>query len=243
LAAVTVPSSSADKPSSEEDAMNLDLSARVDAYIEDRLLGADPVLGAVLAANSTAGLRPIDVSAAQGRFLELLVRISGARNILEIGTLGGYSAIAMARTLPEGGRLVTLEYEAAHAAVALKNFEHAGLSHQIVLHLGPAAETLPKLAEAGAGPFDLVFIDADKPNNPGYLDWAVRLSRPGATIILDNVIRDGHVADANSSDRNVRGAQAAFELIRDHKRIDSTALQTVGIKGYDGFIIGIVRPA
>jgi predicted O-methyltransferase YrrM len=223
-----------------EETMDLNLSARVDTYIEDRLLGSDPMLEAVLAANTAAGLRPIDVSPAQGRFLELLARITGAKNILEIGTLGGYSAIAMARALPEGGRLVTLEYEPAHAAVALDNFKRAGLSHRIVLHMGAAAETLPKLAEAGAVPFDLVFIDADKPNNVTYLDWAVRLSRPGTVIVLDNVVRDGKVIDSGATDANVIGSRAAFDWIGSHPRLRASALQTVGAKGWDGFAIMVV---
>lgn len=220
--------------------MDLDLSARVDTYIEDLLLGSDPVLGAVLEANTAAGLRPIDVSPAQGRFLELLVRIIRARNVLEIGTLGGYSAIAMARALPEGGRLVTLEYEPAHAAVALENFKRAGLSDRIDLQLGAAAETLPKLAESGAGPFDFVFIDANKPSNVIYLEWAVRLARPGTVIVLDNVVRDGQVIDSASTDTSVLGTRAAFDWIGSHPRLRASALQTVGAKGWDGFAIMLV---
>ncbi len=216
----------------------------VDIYASDHLLAdIDPIFASVLAANAAAGLPAIDVSPLQGKFLNLIVRMTGARKILEIGTLGAYSTIWMGRALPDNGRIISLEYAHTHAETALQNIENAGLSSKIEVRTGAALEILPKLAAEGAGPLDLVFIDADKPNNPGYLDWAVKLSRPGTTIILDNVIRDGHVADANSSDRNVRGAQAAFELIRDHKRIDSTALQTVGLKGYDGFIIGVVLPA
>lgn len=225
---------------SEEEAMDLSRTARVDAYIEDRLLGEDPMLTAVLAANTAAGLRPIDVSAAQGRFLELLVRITGASHILEIGTLGGYSAIAMARALPAGGRLLTLEYEPAHAAVALENVQRAGLSDRITLHVGAAAETLPRLAEAGAGPFDLIFIDADKPNNVTYLEWAVRLARPGTVIILDNVIRDGQVLEPDNTDPSVIGTRAAFDWIGHHPRLRASALQTVGAKGWDGFAIMVV---
>lgn len=218
--------------------------ASVDAYVEANLLsGIDPIFTSILAANAAAGLPAIDVSPLQGKFLNLIVRMIGARNILEIGTLGAYSTVWMGRALPANGRIITLEYARRNAETALQNIENAGLSSKIEVRLGPALETLPKLAAEGAGPFDLVFIDADKPNNPGYLDWAVKLARPGATIILDNVIRDGKVADLKSTDASVRGAQAAFELIRDHKRIDSTALQTVGLKGYDGFIIGIVLPA
>lgn len=216
----------------------------VDTYAADHLLAdIDPIFASILAANAAAGLPAIDVSPLQGKFLNLIVRMTGARNILEIGTLGAYSTVWMGRAIPANGRIITLEYAQSHAKIALQNIENAELSSQIDVRVGPALETLPKLAAEGAGPFDLVFIDADKPNNPGYLDWAVKLARPGATIILDNVIRDGHVADTGSADRNVRGAQAAFELIRDHKRIDSTALQTVGLKGYDGFIIGVVLPA
>jgi len=214
----------------------------VDTYIGDNLLAdADPIFEQVLRANAAGGLPAIDVSPAQGKFLNLLVRISGARRILEIGTLGGYSTIWLAKALPADGRLVSLEFAEKHAAVAKDNLARAGLLDKAEVRVGAALDTLPKVESEGLGPFDLVFIDADKPNNPHYLDWAIRLSRPGTVIILDNVVRDGRVVEAKSADRNVEGARAAFELLRAHPRVDSTALQTVGLKGWDGFILGLVR--
>lgn len=210
----------------------------VDSYISDRLLAeADPVLEAILRANAAAGLPAIDVSPAQGKFLHLLVRIVGARRILEIGTLGGYSTVWMASALPPDGHLISLEYAERHAAVARENIARAGLLERVEVRQGAALDLLPDVP----GPFDLVFIDADKPNNPGYLDWAVRLSRPGSVIVLDNVVRDGKVTDASSEDRNVRGSRAAFDYVHDHPRLDATALQTVGLKGYDGFALALVR--
>lgn len=220
--------------------MRPELFTGVDRYIEEKLLGDDPHLAAVLAANATAGLRPIDVSPAQARFLALLVSISGARRILEVGTLGGYSAISMARSLPAGGSLTTLEFDPHHAAVAKANIRRAGLGDLIEVVVGPAAETLPALADAGAGPFDLVFIDADKPSNVIYLDWALRLSRPGSVIVLDNVVRSGGLADPDSSDPSVIGSRAAFDWIASQPRLRATALQTVGAKGWDGFAIMVV---
>jgi predicted O-methyltransferase YrrM len=215
----------------------------VDNYIEANLLAdIDPIFGQVLRANAAGGLPAIDVSPTQGKFLSLLVAISGARNILEIGTLGGYSTIWMARALPAGGRLVSLEFSDKHAAVARDNLARAGLLERVEVRVGAALDSLPGVEADGLGPFDLVFIDADKPNNPGYLDWALRLSHPGTVIVLDNVVRDGRVVDAKSADRNVKGARAAFELLKAHPRIDSTALQTVGAKGWDGFILGVVKP-
>lgn len=214
--------------------------AAVDDYIEERLLAADPVLERVLKANAAAGLPAIDVSPAQGKLLNLLVRMSGARRVLEIGTLGGYSTLWMARALPADGRIVTLEFSPHHAATAEANIEAAGFASQIDIRVGAAAETLPVLASEGAGPFDFVFIDADKPSNPIYLDWAVRLARPGSVIVLDNVVRNGAVADAGSTDANVLGSRAGFDFFREHPRLNATALQTVGAKGYDGFAVAIV---
>ena len=214
--------------------------AKVDAYIEERLLGDDAVQAETLRQNAADGLRPIDVSPAQGKFLHLIARMIGARRILEVGTLGGYSTIWLARALPADGRIITLEYEPRHAETARRNIARAGFADRVEVRVGAAADTLPKLAAEGAGPFDLVFIDADKPNNPVYLDWAVRLSRPGTVIVLDNVVRDGGVADAGSTDANVRGSRAAFDYFRDHPRLEATALQTVGSKGYDGFAVAIV---
>lgn len=210
----------------------------VDSYISERLLGgAAPVFEAILRANASAGLPAIDVSPAQGKFLHLMVKIAGARRILEIGTLGGYSTVWMASALPADGRLITLEYSPHHAEVARDNVARAGLLERIEVRQGAALDLLPAIS----GSFDLIFIDADKPNNPGYLEHALRLSRPGTVIILDNVVRDGRVTDASSEDRNVRGSRAAFDFFRDHPRLDSTALQTVGMKGYDGFAIALVK--
>ncbi|RUW19365.1 O-methyltransferase [Mesorhizobium sp. M4B.F.Ca.ET.215.01.1.1] len=213
----------------------------VDDYIVSSLFAADPVLDAVLAANRDQGLPAIDVSAAQGKLLSLLVRIRGARRVLEIGTLGGYSTIWMARGLPADGKVVTLELDAHHARVARSNFERAGVSDRIDLRIGPALQSLAVLSGENAGLFDLVFIDADKPNNPNYLDWAMKLSRPGTVIVCDNVIRDGAVVDEDGGDANVEGARAAFSFIGGDKRLDGTAIQTVGAKGYDGFAIAIVE--
>jgi predicted O-methyltransferase YrrM len=220
--------------------MSAELWGRVDDYIADKLVDEDAALADALRANAAGGLRPIDVSAAQGKFLHLLVRMSGARRILEIGTLGAYSTIWMAKALPAGGSIITLEYEPHHAEVARRNIERAGYSDRIEVRVGAAAETLPILAAEQPEPFDFVFIDADKPNNPTYLDWAVRLGRPGTVIVLDNVVRDGEVANAASRDPNVLGSRGAFELIAGNKRLSATALQTVGAKGYDGFAVMIL---
>ncbi|MER8753690.1 O-methyltransferase [Mesorhizobium sp. M1050] len=215
--------------------------AVVDDYIVASLFDSDPVLDAVLAANHDQGLPAIDVSAAQGKLLSLLVRIRGAKNVLEIGTLGGYSTIWMARELPADGRIVTLELDQHHAKVARSNFERAGVSARIDLRVGPALQSLAALGAENAGPFDLIFIDADKPNNPHYLSWAMRLSLPGTVIICDNVIRDGAVLNEDGRDANVEGARAAFSFIGGEKHLDGTAIQTVGAKGYDGFAIAIVE--
>ena len=213
----------------------------VDAYIDDRLVPADPALEGVLAANHRAGLPPIDVSAAQGRFLHLLARIAGARRILEIGTLGGYSTINLARALPDDGRLVTLEFNPRHAEVARANIQDAGLADRCEVQTGEALRSLPLLEAEGFGPVDLTFIDADKPNNAAYMDWALRLSRPGSIIVVDNVVRSGAVLDASGKDPSVAGARAAFDLASTHPRLDATALQTVGAKGWDGFLLAVVR--
>jgi predicted O-methyltransferase YrrM len=213
---------------------------RVDDYIVEKLVDEDAALAAALAANAAGGLRPIDVSAAQGKFLHLLVRMSGAKRVLEVGTLGAYSTIWIAKALPAGGKVVTLEYDPHHAEVARGNIERAGLSDRIEVRVGAAADTLPMLAAENPEPFDFVFIDADKPSNPIYLDWAIRLGRPGTVIVLDNVVRDGEVANGASADPNVRGSRAAFDLIAASPRLSATALQTVGSKGYDGFAVMIL---
>ena len=214
--------------------------AAVDDYIVDALFEADPALDAVLAANHDQGLPAIDVSPAQGKLLSLLARIQGAKRILEIGTLGGYSTIWMARALPAQVKIVTLELDSHHARVARSNFERAGVSERVDLRVGPALQSLAALSAENAGPFDLIFIDADKPNNPNYLSFAMRLSRPGTVIVCDNVVRDGAVLDEDGHDANVEGARAAFSFIGGNKRLDGTAIQTVGAKGYDGFAIAIV---
>ncbi|RWE73766.1 O-methyltransferase [Mesorhizobium sp.] len=215
--------------------------AAVDDYIVSSLFEADPVLDAVLRANRDQGLPAIDVSPAQGKLLSLLVRIRGAKTVLEVGTLGGYSTIWMARGLPADGKVVTLELDPHHARVARSNFERAGVSGKVALRVGPALQSIAALVDENAGPFDLIFIDADKPNNPNYLDWAMKLSRSGTIIVCDNVIRDGAVVKKNSGDVNVEGARAAFSFIGGEKRLDGTAIQTVGAKGYDGFAIAIVE--
>jgi predicted O-methyltransferase YrrM len=212
----------------------------VDRYITDTLVGSDPALDAALAASADAGLPPIAVAPNQGKLLYLLARASRTRNILEIGTLGGYSAIWLARALPSNGRLVTLEADPKHAEVAQANIDRAGLAELVEIRLGAALDTLPELATEAAGPFDLVFIDADKPSTPEYVSWALRLSRPGSLIVIDNVVRDGTVADAASDDASVQGMRRANELLASDPRVTATALQTVGTKGYDGFAIGFV---
>ncbi|WP_454916519.1 O-methyltransferase [Xanthobacter sediminis] len=209
----------------------------VDDYLADRLLPRDPVLEATLAASAAAGLPPIAVSATQGQMLHLFALMMGARRILEIGTLGGYSTLFLARALPADGRLVTLEAAPHHAAVAAANFRRAGLSDRIDLRVGPALETLPKLEAEGAGPFDFVFIDADKPSNTEYLRWALRLTRPGSVIICDNVVRNGAVLNADSPDASVQGVRRFFDALAAETGLTATAVQTVGAKGYDGFAL------
>jgi predicted O-methyltransferase YrrM len=211
----------------------------VDRYIVDHLVPYDTALEQALAANAEAGLPPIDVSPAQGKFLHLLARMSGAKRILEIGTLGGYSTIWLARALGESGRLVTLEAVAGHAEVARGNIERAGLGAKVDILVGLAAETLPTLV--GQPPFDFIFIDADKPSNPTYLRWALQLSRPGTVLVCDNVVRDGQIVDPNCSDPRVQGTQQMFDLMAAEPRLTATAVQTVGAKGWDGFILATVE--
>ena len=217
--------------------------ARVDQYFTDLLVPSDPVLDQALAASEAAGLPAINVAPNQGKFLHLLARIQGARRILEIGTLGAYSTIWLARALPSDGRLITLESNPAHAEVARANIARAGLEGVVDVRVGRALDTLPQLASEGAGPFDMVFIDADKPSNPHYLAWALRLIRAGGLIIGDNVVRDGKVADSASHDPNVQGVRAFLDMLAADPRLDATALQTVGSKGWDGFSLAIASPA
>jgi predicted O-methyltransferase YrrM len=208
---------------------------RVDAWIADRLTPPDPVLEATLAANAAAGLPAIDVSPAEGRFLHILARMVGARRILEIGTLGGYSTIWLARALPPGGQVTTLEVDARHAEVARANLTRAGLADRVEVRVGRALDTLPSLD----GPFDMVFIDADKRSNPEYLAWALQLARPGTVIVCDNVVREGRVADA-SVNPDLDGIRRFFDMLAAEPRLTGTALQTVGVRGWDGFAVAIV---
>jgi predicted O-methyltransferase YrrM len=225
--------------------MGQELWSAVDRYIGDHLLAPDPVLDGALAASEAAGLPPISVTPNQGKLLHLLARIHGARSILELGTLGGYSTIWLARALPDGGRLVTLEANPGYADVARKNIADAGLSALVQLRVGPALETLPQLLAEGAGPFDLIFIDADKQNYPGYFEWSLKLSRPGSVIIGDNVVRDGAILDPGAGDpslgvEGLRGVRRFYELLAAEPRVTATAVQTVGAKGHDGFAVALV---
>jgi predicted O-methyltransferase YrrM len=209
---------------------------RMDAYIADRLVPADPALDAALAANAAARLPAIDVSPTEGKLLQIFARMVGARRILEIGTLGGYSTIWLARALPPGGRLVTLEYDPRHAAVARANLARAGLAEVVEVVVGRALDSLPGVA----GPFDMVFIDADKRSNPDYLGWALKLARPGTVIVCDNVVRDGRVADPASTDPDMVGIRRFYDMLAAEPRLAATAIQTVGARGWDGFAIAIV---
>jgi predicted O-methyltransferase YrrM len=212
----------------------------VDHYVSGLMMPPDPVLDAALADSAAAGLPPINVSPVQGRFLMLLARSHGARSILEIGTLGGYSTIWLARGLPKGGRLVTLEFEPRHAAVAKANLSRAGLGSVVEVRVGRALDTLPGLDSDGLGPFDFIFIDADKEGYPDYLPWAIKLSRPGTLIVADNVVRKGAVADASGTDPHTKGIRRFHELVAAEPRLTATVLQTVGSKGHDGFLLALV---
>ena len=221
--------------------MNQDLWTAVDQYINDQLVPSDPVLDAALDACTAAELPAISVTPSLGKLLQLLARLVDAKNILEIGTLGGYSTLWLARALPAGGRVITLEADAKHAKVACKNIARAGLADVVELREGKALDTLPELAAEGLEAFDLIFIDADKSNNPHYFDWALRLSHKGTLIIVDNVVRGGAVIEADSTDPNIQGVRRLFEILAAEPRVVSTALQTVGSKGYDGFVIALVK--
>lgn len=212
----------------------------VDQYMSDVLIPKDSTLEEVLQANASANLPAHDVSPTQGKFLQLLVQIQGARNILEIGTLGGYSTIWLARALPSGGRIVTLEASEKHAEIARSNIERANLNDKIEIRLGLALDSLKQIENEKYAPFDFIFIDADKQNNPAYFEWALKLSRPGTVIIGDNVVREGEVIDNTSSDPRVQGIRHFYELIAAEPRVSATALQTVGSKGYDGFVMAVV---
>lgn len=212
----------------------------VDDYLTDALLGDDPALDAAVRANEAAELPPIDVTPVQGKLLHLLARATGARRVLELGTLGGYSTIWLARAVGPKGRVVTLERETKHAEVARRNLEHAGVADRVEIRLGVALDSLAALSAEHVAPFDLVFIDADKRSMAQYMDWAIRLSRPGALIIGDNVIREGAVTDPSSTDENVIGVRAMFDALATDRRVSATAIQTVGRKGYDGFTLAVV---
>jgi predicted O-methyltransferase YrrM len=217
-----------------------DIWTDVDRYFSSALIKSDRALTAAVKANRKAELPAIDVTPLQGRFLEILIRTSGARRILEIGTLGGYSTIWLARAVPDSGLVVTLELEPKHASIAQKNIEHAGLAQRVDLHIGPASESLSKLVENSADPFDFIFIDADKAGYPEYLQWSLKLSHPGTLIVADNVVRDGKVIDPKNPDPNIKGVRSFTKLLAAEKRLASTVLQTVGGKGYDGFAIAVV---
>ncbi|MGI9034092.1 MAG: O-methyltransferase [Acidimicrobiales bacterium] len=221
--------------------MNPDLWTAVDAYICGLLVPSDPALHAAVADSAAAGLPAISVTPSQGKLLALLVQLRSARNILEVGTLGGYSAIWMARAMDTGGRLVTLEADSHHAEVARANIDRAGLSQVVDVRVGAALDTLPALEAEDAGPFDFAFIDADKENNAEYFGWALRLSRPGAVIVVDNVVRDGAVVDTARTDPATVGTRRLYEAMSAEARVSATVVQTVGSKGYDGFAIAVVR--
>ncbi len=206
----------------------------VDRYITDLLVTPDVALTAALEASAAAGLPSISITACQGKLLQLLAGACSARNVLEMGTLGGYSTIWLARALPPDGRLITLEFDPKHAEVARGNIARAGFSKVVELRVGRALDTLPKIAAEGRGPFDFIFIDADKPTYPEYFTWAVKLSRPGTLIVIDNVVRKGAVVDGDSDDPNVQGIRRLNELIAAERRVEATTIQTVGSKGYDG---------
>ena len=220
--------------------MTKDLWTAVDQYVSDVLVGHDPALEEALAESSKAGLPAINVAPNQGKMLMLFARMLGARRILEIGTLGGYSTIWLARGLAPGGRVVTLEADAKHAEVARRNLDRAGVSDRVEIVLGKALETLPGIEAQGGGPYDLFFIDADKASIPDYFQWSLKLSRPGSLIVVDNVVREGAVIQSDSTDESVRGVRRFNELVAAEPRVTATTIQTVGIKKYDGFAMVLV---
>jgi predicted O-methyltransferase YrrM len=220
--------------------MSQDQWTAVDRYFADLLVPSDAALDAALADSAAAGLAAINVAPNQGKLLYLLARLHGTRTILEIGTLGGYSTIWLARALPADGRLVTLEVDALHANVARGNIARAGLADRVELRLGRAIDLLPQLVAEGRGPFDFIFIDADKASAADYFTWSLKLSRPGTVILVDNVVREGEVVNAESSDASVQGIRRFNEMLATEKRVTATAIQTVGSKGYDGFALVMV---
>ena len=214
--------------------------AEVDGFIADLFVNPDPVLDAALEAGGKAGMPEIEVSPSYGKLLFLLAKMVGAKRILEIGTLAGYSTIWMARALPRDGRLISLEFDRKHADVARKNIDRAGFADKVEVRVGEALDSLPKIQAANEGPFDLFFLDADKPNNPAYFEWALKLSRKGSLIIADNVVRYGALIDMESKDANVKGVRSFLEMVSREKRVSATAIQTVGVKGHDGFALALV---
>jgi predicted O-methyltransferase YrrM len=226
--------------------MSQALWTAVDSYIAERLLSRDSAPEAALAASERAGLPSIAITPNQGKLLELLARIHKAQSILELGTLGGYSTIWLARGLPEGGRLITLERDPRYAEVARESISRAGVGKRVEIRVGPALETLPQLHTEGAGPFDLIFIDADKQNYPGYLEWSLKLSRVGTAIVGDNVVRAGAILDPDAEDPGfgdggaAAGVRRFYEMLAAQPRVEATAIQTVGAKGHDGFALGLV---
>lgn len=219
--------------------MTQKLWTEVDEYLNSRLIGTDSILEEALDASRAAGLPDIAVAPNQGKLLHLLARIHGAKKILEIGALGGYSTIWLARALPSGGRLVTLEADPKHAEVARANIARAGFASQVELRLGKAIDTLPALE--AEGPFDFIFIDADKPSTPDYFEWSLRLSRPGTVIVVDNVIREGGIIEKDSTDRSNQSVRRFHEMLAAEPRVTATSIQTVGSKGHDGFTIALVE--
>lgn len=220
--------------------MTYDRWRAVDDYIVDHLVGSDDALDAALAASVEAGLPPINVAPNQGKLLQFLARLVDARRVLEIGTLGGYSTIWLARGLADGGTVVTLEVDPAHAAVAEANFVRAGVTDQVDLRIGAALDTLPKLVGEGGAPFDLVFIDADKQSNAEYFGWSLRMTRPGSLIVVDNVVREGRLVDPADEGADVEGTRRLYERMANEPAVSATAVQTVGVKGYDGFAVALV---
>jgi predicted O-methyltransferase YrrM len=220
-----------------------DLQAKwtaVDQYITDRIVPTDAALDAALEASTKAGLPAINVAPNQGKLLQLLAQMHGAKRILEIGTLGGYSTICLARALPKNGKLITLELNPKHAEVAQANINNAGVGELVEIRVGPALPGLMRLHSEKEAPFDFIFIDADKPGNPVYLGWALKLARKGSVIVCDNVVREGEIVDAKSTDPAIQGTRQLFEAIAAEPRLSATAIQTVGSKGYDGFALALV---
>lgn len=220
--------------------MTQELWTAVDDYIESSMGLSDGTMTGTIAANAEGGLPSIDVTASQGKLLHLLVRLMGAKRVLEIGTLGGYSTIWLARALPADGHVITLEFDPKHAAVARHNVERAGFASVVDIRVGKALDSLSVIQEEGVEPFDMIFIDADKTNNPSYFEWALRLSRRGSLIIVDNVVREGGLADDASDDPAILASRAVIEMMGSDPRVEATVMQTVGKKGYDGFAIALV---